>query len=392
MIYLITGVPGSGKTLYAVSTLMQKLAAELVPTADGSFIPRRLVVDGIPNLALDHAVMAESTVSEKGEISTAGSGLANWHEWSLPGDVIVVDEVQRYLRPRALGVRPPACIKELETHRHKGVDFIFITQRPGLIDQNIRQLVGRHQHVRRLFGSNQAVIYDWDGCQADTHRVAGATKSFFRFPRKAFQLYKSAEVHTKQNQKIPAWLILPVLAVIGGVFLFPMAFRAVHGEKQAFASTPKTDAKAVSHAAGPAGPLVVPAASPSSLPPGASVATSAPSSPQEPVFPLPDEVPLKRVAGCIHLRDRCECFDERALRVKVPDGFCAVSAYRVGQLVAVQGGNVPLRRGGDSFVDSMPKDHSVSAADLEMLRASRPKPNPQQPRIALADVTASYRR
>ncbi len=159
MIYLITGVPGSGKTLYAVSTLVKKLLDEKITTKTGQDIKRRLVTDGIPDLVIPHETMAERVEPPpqvKGEPPPAdpntGDGLHNWWTWCKPGDVLVIDEVQRYWRPRGMGVKPPPEIAMLETHRHLGVDFVIITQNAMLIDQNVRRLVGRHLNVRRLFG------------------------------------------------------------------------------------------------------------------------------------------------------------------------------------------------------------------------------------------------
>ncbi len=376
MIYLITGVPGSGKSLYAVAELLPKLAKEVVKHADGTEVRRRLVVDGIPDLKLDHAMMAPSEIEDKGRITCEGHGMANWHEWCQPGDVLVVDEVQRYLRPRALGVTPPPCIKELETHRHKGVDFVFITQRPGLIDQNIRQLVGRHQHVRRIFGFNRAIIYDWDGCQADTHRVAGASKSVWSYPRRAFADYKSAELHTKQRQKIPGWLIVPVIATAAGFYFAPSAYRAITGkpEQQAAkpAQSPHAGTAPVKQASTTPGPAAAPATAPAAPQP-----TTAPA-PVPVAFrlPMPDQEPERELQGCIHMRDRCECFDARLVRVSMPVKFCEVSAHRVGQIAS--------RDGGGGAVPTGPLGGLASTAANAMRPVPAPAPAgaiPAQPAV-----------
>jgi len=224
MIYLITGVPGSGKTLYAVSTLIQKLAAEKLAGSDS----RRVLIDGIPDLVLPHELMVPA-VEHQGAYICNGDGIANWWQWCKPGDLIVVDEIQRYWRPRGMGTKPPDMIKMLETHRHFGVDFILITQNPMLIDQNVRRLVGRHQHVRRMMGMKRAIIYDWDSCSVDVNRTAGATSTFWNYPKDAYELYKSSELHTKQRQKIPVWLVLPVLAIVGMLALIPTLYDKLGG-------------------------------------------------------------------------------------------------------------------------------------------------------------------
>lgn len=312
MIYLITGVPGSGKTLYAVSTLLQKLLKEVVKGKDGKETKRRIVVDGIPDLVIEHELMADRP--EDGSPPTEGHGLWNWFEWCKPGDILVVDEVQRHWRPRGMGTKPPAEIAKLETHRHLGVDFVVITQSPMLIDQNVRRLVGRHQNVRRIFGGARALIYDWDGCQTDVHRTQGATKTLWSYPKKAFALYKSSELHTKQQQKIPLWMAFPVVVLALGAFAGPKAFSAMQG---ALSGKGVVQAAPASVAASSAARPVQPAQATPAMPPVA-VAASAPVAPAngrggaEPVT----------VAGCGVVRGQCRCYGTRGELVEVVRATC----------------------------------------------------------------------
>lgn len=317
MIYLITGVPGSGKTLYAVSTLVQKLLAQKLRHR-GKDLQRRLVVDGVPDLVLPHELMAPLVEDDKGVLTCEGQGLTNWYSWVKPGDVILVDEVQRYWRPRGLGTKPPDMIKHLETHRHLGVDFVVITQNPMLIDQNVRRLVGRHQHVRRLFGLARAAIYDWDGCSVDVHRTKSATMSLWSYPKSAYSLYKSSELHTKQKQKIPPWLVVPVLALIGGLVVAPTAFGTLSGAmtgKGIPSSAPAYSASA---------PVTPPAYS--------TAAVEPPSEPEngENTPPASSTDPAIVLSGCVYRPDAgCRCYTDKGKRVDADEDLCAdLSAAR----------------------------------------------------------------
>lgn len=324
MIYLITGVPGSGKSLYAVSTLIQQLMKETITRDDGTELKRRLVVDGIPNLLLEHELMATCNVDEKGLLSCPeGDGLNRWYEWCKPGDLLVVDEVQRYWRGRAMGTRPPEHVAKLETHRHLGVDFVIITQNPMLLDQNVRRLVGGHRHVRRLFGMNRAIIYEWDGCQADTNRVSGAvTKTYFGYPKSAYSLYKSSELHTKQKHKKPAWLAVPVLALLGGLWAIPQAYGTLSSV---------AGGKGLTNA--PALPASAPRVPVAVLPPPVSLASavvppllpaSSPASALALVPPLsPASAP--QFAGCVAHATRCACYDNQGAKVDKPADYCVSS-------------------------------------------------------------------
>jgi len=193
-ISLITGTPGSGKTLYAVSQLQKEIKGG-----------RRVVVNGIRDLAVEHELVDDAWVRE-------------WHNHVQQNDLIVIDEVQRIWPPVAMGSRPSEDIEKLHVHRHMGVDFVVITQHPQRLNKTIRDLVGRHVHVRRLFGMRRAMLYEWDHCHNPNAGFRDAVKTVWSYPRKVFALYTSAEVHTKPKAVIPkALYIVPVAAVVAGV-------------------------------------------------------------------------------------------------------------------------------------------------------------------------------
>ena len=85
MLYLLTGVPGSGKTLKVVSMLAKQK----------DFMNRPLYVDGILDLKIPHEEIPE------------GESIQTWQKWAPPGAIIVVDECQRIFRPRPSGSKVP---------------------------------------------------------------------------------------------------------------------------------------------------------------------------------------------------------------------------------------------------------------------------------------------
>jgi zona occludens toxin len=194
-ITLITGTPGSGKTLYAVWLLQRELKAG-----------RRLVVDGIKDLAIDHQLVDEPWIRD-------------WYNRCQQHDLIVVDEVQRIWPPQSVSIKATEDIEKLHVHRHKGVDFLIITQHPNRLNKTIRDLVGRHVHVRRLFGMRQAMLYEWDHAHNPNSGFRDAVKSRWGYPKSVFKLYTSAEVHTKQKAVVPkALFMIPVAIVVGAWF------------------------------------------------------------------------------------------------------------------------------------------------------------------------------
>jgi zona occludens toxin len=348
MIYLITGVPGSGKTLYAVSTLLQKLLKETVKGKDGVEVKRRLCIDGIPKLIIPHELMADrpeqsllGLQGQKGEgkqDEPDGNGLWNWWKWCRPGDVLVCDEVQRHWRPRGMGTKVPEEIAMLETHRHFGVDLVLITQNPMLVDQNVRRLVGRHLNVRRLFGGARALIYDWDGCQTDVTRTSGAVRTLWTYPKDAYKLYASSELHTKQHQKIPVWFAFPLVVLALGAFAGPKAYDAMHRTMTGKGLQPAaTPASAPRQGVGPSAPASEPRAAlraASAAAPAAAASQAAPAVSSAPV-------------GCIATAHRCECYGSDGMRQDVDEQVCHDGVRALAQLVpldlAPRGGSMGHR-------------------------------------------------
>lgn len=332
MIYLITGTPGSGKTLYAVSTLIAKLAAEKIKDKKGQVLARRVLIDGIPDLLIPHEVLPELIEAEgvgpNGKIvgyTSEGDGLDKWPYWCKPGDIIVVDEVQRYWRPRGMGTKPPEMIKALETHRHFGVDFIIITQNPMLIDQNVRRLVGRHQHVRRMLGMARAIIYDWDSCNVVVSNTKGSTSSLWAYPKNAYKLYKSSELHTKQRQKIPIWLLLPVLAVVGGLVVAPKAIGSLRGAMtgKGVGDHPVSMVNgAIAPGSMASAPVLAVAPQPVAL--GAAVVASAP------MKAALGQLAEDKFAGCVSSSKVCGCYTVKGVKVDKPLEFCAAHLAGLG--------------------------------------------------------------
>lgn len=186
MITLITGVPGAGKTLYVVSQILKKLDDENKLRMDKGEEPRRVYVDGIPELLIPHEEF------DGGE----------WPEQMEDGSFGVIDEVQRKWRPMGSGKALPDSIALLETHRHRGIDLVIMTQHPMLMHVNVRNLVGKHIHLRRTaFG---IYAYEWSECvNPSSSWKTAVTRVRWTHPKWAFGLYKSAEVHNKVKFRIP---------------------------------------------------------------------------------------------------------------------------------------------------------------------------------------------
>lgn len=189
MITLFTGLPGNGKTLFALATWHDKAAAE----------SREVYYSGIKDLTLPwHEIKAE--------------------EWNkVPdGALLLLDEAQFVFPRKPNGAVLPDFYTELATHRHRGLDIGIITQHPTLIDNFVRKLVGQHFHSVRKFGMERATIHEWSATQAAPENATSQKSSIskaWKYDKRVYGWYKSAEVHTVKR-KIPAKLFMVALFVV----------------------------------------------------------------------------------------------------------------------------------------------------------------------------------
>lgn len=313
MFTLITGNPGAGKTLYAVWELLRPVPGTFVEDSNGRPVPRRLLAN-ITDLTLDHELLDAEL-------------LANWHTWGKPGDVICGDEIQHVFRPRTLGSKVPEAIQAVETHRHMGVDLIFITQHPNLMDVNLRRLVNRHFHVRRIT-PGVSMVYEWDHCGTPGDYKGCLSSRLWRHKKAGYALYKSAQVHTKPTVR------LPPVAAIGGVALLALAGIGPYAYSRVNASLGGGDQVK-------AKPVVTVTEAPAALPVVPASAPVLPELPQAPVgppTPLPAAPSAPAIAGCGQVRDVCRCFTATGEPVEVEATVCQAKLPR-----ALPAGEVALR-------------------------------------------------
>lgn len=201
MITLITGVPGSGKTLSVVSDLAKKVKKE--------WAGRKVFTHGIPELTIPTEKIPE------------GHTINDMNVWlQYPennGSVVIIDEAQNIFPPRSSGSKTPELVEWLHVHRHSGVDIILITQMPGRIDKQVRDLVGAHYHIHKT-PLGVRMRYFWDYCEnSPKSGMKNARPEVYKFDKKAFGLYKSAEIHTKvKTPKSRVLWVIPLALVVFG--------------------------------------------------------------------------------------------------------------------------------------------------------------------------------
>lgn len=196
-ISLITGLPGSGKSLRAVGFIKRALAAGEV-----------VFVCNLNGLKLPHIPFEDPR---------------KWQE--IPaGSVLVVDEAQEFFRTRR-GGDPPDYLTAMERIRHRGVRLVLMTQQPDYLDTHLRGLVGLHEHLLRENGKEASKIWRHNELMDNvrSEKARGRYDSeVWDFPKEDYDAYESAEVHTRKkvmSSRMKRGLIFLAAAAVAGCFI-----------------------------------------------------------------------------------------------------------------------------------------------------------------------------
>ena len=304
MIYIHTGQPGAGKTLFTLDAVRKRAQKENRP------------------------VFYHGIELQKPELFEGWQPLEDPTRWmDCPdGAIIVHDECQTLYRPRGNGAAVPEYVARFETHRHNGWDIYLITQHPMLIDSNVRRLAGEHVHVVRAFGAGMATLHKWGQVKEQCDKTRADSVSETRaYPKELFDAYKSATIHT-HKARIPAriFFLLAIPVLLG---LLAWAF---YGWYRGQAEGPKLDT--VQQVAGltetgqggftPMGER--PARRKST---GEWIAEQQPRIAGLPhTAPVYDEVtkPVQAPypAACIASVSKCVCYTDQGTRMGTPDDLC----------------------------------------------------------------------
>ncbi|QDS16169.1 zonular occludens toxin domain-containing protein [Xanthomonas arboricola] len=223
MMYLISGQPGNGKSLRAMALMEEFYQRNQDAVKEGKQQPRRFFTN-----------VAGATQEENPDAFPWVERLPDHSDWTqLPdGSFVMYDEahsdgktpgLERYglLFPSTgkPGESEDPRIRAMSTHRHRGVDLVFITQWPSKIHHQVRPLIGTHIHMNRAMGLQRAGMLTWSRVQPDPYderQREKAEEEIWAFPKGLYQRYKSSSLHTDSHKfRVPKkiWGALSMLLV-----------------------------------------------------------------------------------------------------------------------------------------------------------------------------------
>lgn len=202
MIYWYTGQPGHGKTLHAIERLLE-------------FKDQGRMVYACNIREFDYA--------KTGVLEMTPEQFRDWPSFLPDGAVALVDEAYEHgmLPKRSPGAKVPHHVEQLAKHRHRGLDFIFVSQSPDKqCDQFVHDLIERHVHVRRRFGTKLVHLREFDRFEAQAEKAIPLVVKRKTLPKRPMGTYKSTELDTTER-RIPWYFIaLPIVAVVGAVLMY----------------------------------------------------------------------------------------------------------------------------------------------------------------------------
>lgn len=190
MILLLTGQPGAGKTAYG-----------LVRAFDLKKEGREVYAHGVKNLDYERAGFHRIEDPSK------------WQD--LPdGAVIVLDECYGTFPNRNPGSKVPDHVEAMARHRHRGFDFILISQQGLQLDPFLRGLYEEHVHVKKKLGKFTR-LRRWSSYQSNVNGHCADVNDWVR-PKWVFDYFTST-VKDTSKWHIPTWvrnlLVMAGLAV-----------------------------------------------------------------------------------------------------------------------------------------------------------------------------------
>jgi hypothetical protein len=201
MIYWYTGQPGHGKTLHAID--------HAITLRDEG---RLVYVCNVTDFNYEKARMLPMTPEQ----------FCNWMEFLPDGAVALVDEAYEHgmLPKRPAGSKVPKHVEQLAKHRHRGLDFIFVSQSPAKqVDEFIHDLIEQQIHVRRMWGLPFAWLRKFFYMERNPLKATPNVVQRVRLPKRPFGLYKSTSMDT--TQKHVPWYVFALLigipSTLGGV-------------------------------------------------------------------------------------------------------------------------------------------------------------------------------
>jgi len=213
MIHLITGRPGHGKNIYALTFLEKEgfINYDKESKTFSSTIDRPLFF-----IAFDSIDIVDATTAKYEDLDKLPEDQESENRSKFPDNsVIVIDEAHRYSPRSSNRSGFTGFVSFLKIHRHFGFDFIFITQSQKDLNIDIRNLVENHFRVNRPFGTQKSFVNHYLGAETtENKQPVKQSSNPFVLDKRFFEVYKSASIHNYKSSIPKKYYVFIVFFII----------------------------------------------------------------------------------------------------------------------------------------------------------------------------------
>lgn len=373
MFLIVTGSPGSSKTLNVISQFK-------------SVTDRPIYYRGIK--------LTDEGKCKLGWIELSDDEARDWPDHCPSGAIVIIDEAQEIWPVRPAGTAVPSGLTALEKHRHKGYDVVFLTQHPMLLHTHARKICNEHHHYSRPFGTKRPIRYHSGSGfvnPGDSKELKfTCTQKRIPLDKTSYPLYKSAEIHTHKSRVpfgvIKMWSLIAIALLLIG-FCVNWLISVISGDKEGLTHRPDTLPTQSEQSAFNLNPSSIsPVSARRQVDWNTALIPEIDGIPY--TAPLYNDAATKvksvpRVAACIASKIRCQCFTQQATVIEgVRDQVCR-QYVKQGTFDHMQEEN--RERGGGSRAREPAPRSSDDETDTSMDRLQRAIKITQETRLSALD-------
>ena len=306
-ITLLTAVPRTGKTSYAVWDIIKPAIEE----------GKTVYVCGIPKLQLPHIKVDHAWIRKWHERKYSESIEEDQLEHIPPNSLVVLDEAWECW-PAAGIANAHESISHLAKHGHYGIDFLIITQKPHLLHTAVLAQVSVHKHILKKWSG--AKMLEWPEYVANPSVKSNRDQAVtvpFKVRSEAFSLYHSGQFHTKLKQRKPLQLYFALFIFALMPVIFYYAYSSISSRSNGV--LPESIAQDDPVQAEPIPALFTPEPLPVPLPP----VITAPIKPTQFESIVSADYDWSGVSACLSSKNYgCVCYGKSGHRLAVPADMC----------------------------------------------------------------------
>lgn len=306
-ITLITGKPGTGKTVFAVSGYIKPELQK----------GRIVYTNGIPDLKFRHIELTKEDLNRWDEREPVEGRQGVYELTTIKEDALIVVDEAADVWP-ALHVKEiPQFLQYLRKHRKHALDFLLLTQDPHFLHPHVLLNVDRHIHLVTDWRGTYS--YEWPEYCANPIMPSNQNRAVskpYKLDKTVFTEFYSATKHLPKAKRSVPKMVYAALAML---FLVPAASYGVYNTISSKLESPVTELAIAEEPEKKISPDI----QSSFIPASESVVNNAPV--RQSMSMLSDAYDWSQVSACLSSKTNCVCYGRSAQRLNIDPATCAAA-------------------------------------------------------------------